>query len=144
MSTAVAKGIKTLKFEWFLVDAADQVLGRLATRIATILMGKHKPSYTRHIDTGDHVVVINASKIKLTGKKALTRTYRSFSGYPGGLRQTPYSRVVEKDPTKPLVKAVERMLPKSSLAHKQARKLHVYADTTHPHVAQQPKPLKLS
>ena len=126
------------------MDGQDQVLGRLASRLATILMGKHKPSYTRHIDTGGHVVVINASKIRVTGTKMENKIYKHFSGYPGGLRETPMHRVVAKHPTQPLVKAVERMLPKSALGHKQAKKLHVYADATHPHVAQKPKTINLS
>ena len=144
MSTTIAKNIKSFKRQWYLVDAENQVLGRLASKLAVILMGKHRPSYTRHLDMGDHVIVINAAKVKITGTKMQQKQYRHYTGYPGGLREIPMERVMAQKPTKPLVQAVTGMLPKSALGHQQAKKLYVYADASHPHVAQKPKVLKLN
>ena len=119
--------------QWHLVDADDQVLGRLATRIATVLMGKHRPEWTPHVDCGDFVVVINAEKVALTGRKRAQKTYTRYSGYPGGLKVTPISRVLEKHPERVIEQAVKRMLPKTRLGRQMYKKMKVYAGTEHPH-----------
>jgi large subunit ribosomal protein L13 len=131
---------RTARREWFLVDATGQTLGRLATRIATVLMGKHKPTYTPHVDTGDFVVVVNAEKIRLSGRKAEKKVYKRYSGYPGGLKEVPYAKVAAKTPEKIVYLAVKRMLPANRLTRLQIRKLHVYRGPAHPHAAQQLKP----
>jgi len=128
--------------QWYVVDAADQVLGRLATRVAVVLRGKHKPIYTPHEDLGDHVVVINAAKVRLTGKKWTDKMYRHHTGYIGGLKETTAGKLREKDPTRLVTSAVQGMLPKSRLGRAMAKKLKVYAGDTHPHAAQQPAPLE--
>ncbi len=128
---------------WYVVDATDQVLGRLAVRIATVLMGKHKPTYTPHVDCGDFVVVLNAGAVKLTGRKNEVKVYQSYSGYPGGHKITPISRVLERHPERVLREAVRRMLPKNRLARHMLNKLKLYPGTEHPHQAQQPQPLPL-
>ena len=125
---------------WFHVDATDQVLGRLATRIATVLMGKHKPTYTAHVDTGDFVVVTNAQKIRVTGTKAKTMVYPRYSYYPGGYKEIPYERVMERHPERIVQEAVRRMLPKNALGRVMLSKLKVYASDQHPHTAQNPAP----
>ncbi|MCH7995556.1 MAG: 50S ribosomal protein L13 [Planctomycetes bacterium] len=125
--------------KWYHVDATDQILGRLAARLATVLMGKHKPIYTRHVDCGDFVIVTNCEKIRVTGRKAETITYPHYSYYPGGYREEPYQRVLERHPDRIIRESVRRMLPKSSLGHQMLRKLKVYAGEAHPHHAQQPK-----
>lgn len=125
---------------WHHVDATDQILGRLATKIATVLMGKHKPTYTAHVDTGDFVVVTNAGKIRLTGRKAETMIYPRYSYHPGGYKEIPYADVLEKHPERIIMEAVRRMLPKSSLGRRMLTKLKVYASDQHPHSAQQPVP----
>ena len=127
--------------KWYIVDATDQVLGRLAVRIATVLMGKNKPTYTPHVDTGDFVVVLNGDKVRVTGKKRDTKVYQRYSGYPGGLKETPISRVLERHPERVLSEAVRRMLPKNRLARQMLKKLKIYSDDKHPHQAQQPEPL---
>lgn len=127
--------------QWFHVDASDQILGRLATRLATVLMGKHRPTYTRHVDTGDFVVVTNADKIRVTGRKAETMVYPRYSYYPGGYKEDTYERVMEKHPERIVREAVRRMLPKSALGRHMLLKLKVYASQTHPHTAQDPGPL---
>ena len=126
--------------KWYHVDATDQVLGRLAAKIATVLMGKHKPTYTAHVDTGDFVVVTNAAKFKLTGSKAETMMYPRYSYYPGGYKEIPYRRVLKDKPEFVLESAVRRMLPKNALGRHMLSKLKVYASDTHPHTAQQPAP----
>jgi len=126
---------------WFVVDAEDQVLGRLASEIARILRGKHKPTYTPHLDTGDHVVVINAEKVRLTGRKADQKTYFRHSGYMGGEKHIPYRRMLETHPERVVELAVKGMLPKNSLGRQMRSKLKVYPGTDHPHTAQQPEPL---
>lgn len=131
-----------IKTDWHIVSAEGQVLGRLATRIAPILMGKHRPEYTPHIDTGDFVIVTNASGIVLTGRKAEQKMKLKFSGYPGGLKATPYSEVMEKHPERMIEDAVRRMLPKGRLGRSMINKLKVYAGDEHPHQAQLPKPLE--
>ncbi len=128
---------------WWHVDATGRVLGRLATRIATVLMGKHKPTYTPHVDTGDFVVVTNAHKVIVTGNKANTMVYPRYSYHPGGYKEIPFSRVLERHPERIVQEAVRRMLPKNALARHMLKKLKVYATDTHPHSAQQPAPLEL-
>ena len=126
--------------KWYHVDARDQILGRLATKIATVLMGKHKPTYTAHVDTGDFVVVTNAQKICLTGKKANTMTYPRYSYYPGGYKEDSYEHVMEHYPDRIIRESVRRMLPKNALGRAMLKKLKVYATDTHPHTAQNPEP----
>lgn len=125
---------------WFSVDATDRVLGRLAASIAVVLMGKNKPTYTPHVDTGDFVVVTNAHKVRVTGGKADTMTYPRYSYYPGGYKEIPFRRVLERHPDRILREAVRRMLPKNALGRKMLSKLKVYATDDHPHTAQQPLP----
>ena len=125
--------------KWYVIDAEGKVLGRLATEIATILSGKNKPIYTPHVDTGDFVIVINADKIKLTGKKLEQKAYRYHTGYPGGLREVPYSRLMEKNPERIISLAVKGMLPKNSLGRSMFKKLKVYKGTEHKHQAQKPE-----
>ena len=142
MSTTLAKKGQVAQ-KWFVIDAADQVVGRLAVAIATILRGKHRPDYTPHVDTGDFVVVVNAEKITVTGKKLDDKMYYRHSGYPGGLRSRPLRDELERRPTEVLRKAVKGMLPRNRLGRAQLLKLKVYAGPEHPHEAQGPKPLPL-
>ena len=129
---------------WHVVDATDKVLGRMATRIATILMGKHRPEYTPHVDCGDFVVVLNAGSVKLTGANKLTqRTYQRYSQYPGGQKIITLEKMLATHPDRVIKEAVRRMLPKNKLGHHMLSKLKVYAGTDHPHAAQQPQPLEL-
>ncbi len=128
---------------WKQVDATDQVLGRLAARIATILMGKDKPEYTPHHDVGDFVVVTNATKIRLTGRKGEQKFFRTYSGYPGGQKQYPYRQMIEQKPELLLERAVWRMMPRNRLARQQLKKLKIYRGEEHPHQAQQPEALAL-
>jgi len=128
---------------WYVVDAEGQTLGRLATQIADTLRGKRKPQYTPHVDTGDFVVVVNAEKIGVTGKKLDDKLYHRHSGYPGGLRSRPLREELERRPTEVLRKAVKGMLPRTRLGRAQLRKLKVYAGPEHPHESQAPKPLPL-
>jgi large subunit ribosomal protein L13 len=128
--------------KWYLVDATDQTLGRMATQIATILRGKHKPMFTPHVDCGDYVVVINAERIHVTGNKMEDKMYYRHSGYPGGLRQTPLKTMLVKHPDRVISEAVRRMLPKNNLGRLMLKKLKVYAGPDHPHEAQQPEPLE--
>ncbi len=130
--------------KWFHVDATDQVVGRLATKIATILMGKHKPMYTQHVDTGDYVVVTNAEKVYFTGKKWEQKKYRYHTGHVGGLVEVTAEKMREQHPERILEKAVTRMLPKTKLGRKMIKKLKVYAGTEHDHSAQQPISLDVS
>lgn len=125
--------------DWYLVDATDHVLGRLATQIATVLRGKHKPTYTPSNDGGDFVVVVNAEKIKLMGKKPDQKVYYRHSGYPGGLKATPYRMMLAKHPDRILRIAVKGMLPKNRIGRRLIGKLRIYAGPNHPHAAQQPK-----
>lgn len=126
---------------WFVVDAEGKVLGRLASEIARVLRGKHKPTYTPHLDTGDFVVVINAEKIVVTGKKEEQKTYFRHTGYMGGEKFIPFSRMLEKHPERVIELAVKGMLPKGALGRQMYHKLRVYAGKEHPHQAQQPEPL---
>ena len=128
---------------WYLVDAEGQTLGRLATRVADTLRGKRKPEYTPHIDTGDFVVVVNAEKVAVTGKKLEQKMYYRHSGYPGGLRARTLGAQLERRPTEVIRKAVKGMLPRNRLARQQLTKLKVYAGPDHPHAAQQPQPMAL-
>jgi len=129
---------------WHVVDATDQVLGRLAARLSLIIQGKHKATYTPHVDTGDFVVVINADKVKVTGRKAEVLEYQTYSRYPGGQRTYSYKRMAELHPEKLVELAVRRMLPKNKMGRNILGKLKVYKGTQHPHSAQQPKELKLA
>lgn len=129
---------ETATHQWYVVDAAGKVLGRLATQIAKYLRGKHKPEYTPHADAGDYIVVINAEQIKVTGKKQKEKIYYTHSGYPGGLKETPFDKLQAKDPTRIIEKAVKGMLPKNPLGRDMLRKLKVYVGAEHPHTAQQP------
>jgi large subunit ribosomal protein L13 len=128
-----------LKSDWFVVDATDQVLGRLASSVAKILKGKHKPTYTPHLNTGDHVIVINAAKVKVTGTKGTTKIYTRYSGYPGGLRKRSLEKSQEIDPTFPVTNAVRGMLQRNTLGADMLTRLRVYAGADHGHVAQKPK-----
>ena len=132
-----------VKREWYVVDAGEKVLGRIATEIASRLRGKHKPEYTPHVDTGDHVVVINAAQVKVTGRKTSDKLYHRHSGYPGGLRSMSFEKLQERAPGRVIELAVKGMLPRGPLGRAMFRKLHVYAGPAHPHVAQQPKPLEI-
>ena len=127
-----------------MIDAQGQVLGRLATRIATVLMGKHKPGYTPFLDCGDHVVVVNADKIVLTGNKMNDKIYYRYSGYPGGIKEARARRVMRENPTRILESAVRGMVPKTKLGRQMFSKLRVYAGPEHPHEAQQPQPYSLA
>ena len=133
----------TFKPQWLLVDATDKVVGRLASDIAVILMGKHRPTYTPHVDTGDFVIVLNAAGIRLTGRKRAEKFYDSYSGYPGGYKTVSFEKMLAKHPDRVITMAVRRMLPKNRLARKMLRKLKVYAGAEHPHQAQQPQELHL-
>jgi large subunit ribosomal protein L13 len=128
---------------WYHVDADGQILGRLATRIATILMGKHKPTYTPHVDTGDFVVVTNADRIRLTGRKDETMVYPRYSFYPGGYKEIPFKQMRQDHPERIVYWAVRRMMPKNALGRRMLKKLKVYASAEHPHTAQQPQTLTL-
>jgi large subunit ribosomal protein L13 len=130
-----------LKSDWFVVDATDQILGRLASGVAAVLRGKHKPTYAPHVNSGDHVVVINASKIKVTGTKLGSKEYTRYTGYPGGLRRRTLSKAQEIDPTFPLTNAVKGMLQHNTLGADMLTRLRVYAGAEHGHQAQKPKAL---
>lgn len=140
--TYVAKK-EDIKRQWYIVDAKDKILGRLAAKIAVILRGKHKPIYTPHLDTGDAVIVINASKIRVTGRKLKQKIYRRYSGYPGGLREVSLETLLGKKPTIVITLAVKRMLPSGTLGTEMLKKLKVYADDKHPHKAQNPVIMEL-
>jgi large subunit ribosomal protein L13 len=130
--------------KWYVVDASGQALGRLASRVARILMGKENPKYTPFIDTGDHVVVVNAEKVKLTGMKSEAKVYQHYTGYPGGLRTESYTRRMNRKPELAIEEAVKRMLPKSKLGRQMISKLKVYRGEKHPHQAQKPESLALA
>jgi large subunit ribosomal protein L13 len=133
-----------VKRDWYMIDATDKVLGRLAAEIARRLRGKHKPEFTPHVDTGDYIVVVNAAKVRVTGRKATKKRYIRHSGRPGGLRETSLDKLQARFPTRVIEKAVKGMLPKGPLGYAMARKLKVYAGSAHPHTAQQPKALELN
>jgi large subunit ribosomal protein L13 len=142
MRTEVAKK-ETVNHKWFVVDAENVVLGRLATQIANVLRGKHKPIYTPSVDTGDFVVVVNAEKIALTGNKVADKMYYSHSGFPGGIKSSTAGELLTKKPEELIRKAVKGMLPKNKLASHMLKKLKIYSGTAHPHEAQQPAQLSL-
>ena len=132
----------TVTHAWWIIDAENKTLGRLSTKIATLLMGKHKPSFTNHTDCGDHVIVINADKVRLTGNKFNDKKIVTYSGYPGGKKTTTPRELLVHKPTQLLENAVHGMLPKTKLGAQIIGKLHLYAGTEHPHAAQTPKPVK--
>jgi len=142
MTTFSAKAHE-VKRDWFIVDASDKVLGRLAVEIARRLRGKHKPEFTPHVDTGDYIVVVNAGKVRVTGAKDTDKTYYRHSGYPGGVYSTTYAKMRARFPTRALEIAVKGMLPKGPLGYAMLKKLKVYAGGEHPHAAQQPKALEV-
>jgi len=143
MKTSIPS-LETLDRQWHVIDAEEAVLGRIASKAAKILMGKHKPTYTPFLDTGDHVIVVNAAKVKLTGNKEEQKLYRRHSGYPGGLTETQARKVRATRPTRMVEEAVQGMLPKSKLGKQMYRKLQVYAGPKHPHQAQKPVALAAS
>src|SRR5450755_3337400 len=138
------KDDKPINFEqhWWVIDATDQVVGRLAVTVATILRGKHKPQFTPHQDTGDFVIIINAEKVKFTGRKLEQKSYQSYSHYPGGQKIIPASEVMAKNPERILISAIKRMVPRTRLGRQQLTKLKIYKGPQHPHQAQQPKEFK--
>jgi large subunit ribosomal protein L13 len=142
MKTYSAKA-ETVERQWFVVDAEGKTLGRLASEIASRLRGKHKPVYTPHVDTGDYIVVVNAEKVRVTGRKETDKIYYSHSGYPGGIKSISLDKLREKAPHRIIETAVKGMLPKGPLGRQMFRKLRVYAGTQHEHAAQQPQPLEL-
>jgi large subunit ribosomal protein L13 len=129
--------------DWFVVDATDKVLGRVATEVARRLRGKHKPEFTPHVDTGDYIVVVNVEKLRVTGNKAEDKKYYRHSGYPGGIYETNFTKLQQRHPDRVLQKAVKGMLPKGPLGYAMIKKLKVYAGNEHPHSAQQPKTLEI-
>lgn len=134
---------KDIKRRWYIVDAKGKILGRLAAKVASILRGKHKPTFTPHLDTGDGVIVINASGIKVTGRKLKQKVYRRFSGYPGGLREVPLEVMLKRKPATVIMLAVRRMLPQGPLGRDTLKKLKVYADDKHNHKSQNPVKLEV-
>ena len=142
MKTYYAKP-QEVEREWVVIDAADQVLGKVAAKVAHILRGKNKPQFTPHVDTGDFVIVINAEKVRVTGNKALDKKYYRHSGYPGGQKCETFTEAIEKHPERVIEHAVKGMLPKNTLGRKQLTKLKVYAGPEHPHAAQKPVEIKL-
>jgi len=142
MKTYCAKPAE-VQHGWYLVNAQNKVLGRLATRIAQRLRGKHRPEYTPHVDTGDYIVVVNADKLRVTGKKAQQKKYYRHTGYPGGIRETSFAVLHAKHPDRVLQKAVKGMLPKGPLGNAMLKKLKIYAGEGHPHSAQRPEALEL-
>lgn len=133
-----------IQHNWVVIDATDVVLGRLASHAAALLRGKHKPTFAPHLDTGDFVIIVNASKVALTGTKRETKVAYRHSGYPGGLRATGYAELLETQPARTVEKAIRGMLPKNSLGRAQIKKLKVYAGPEHPHAAQKPEPYTLN
>jgi len=142
MKSFVAKPLE-IKREWYVVDAEDKTLGRLASEVASILRGKRKPIYTPHVDTGDHVIIINAEKVAVTGKKRDQKMYRHHTGYVGNLKEVVFKDMLEKKPTKIIEQAVKGMLPKNSLGRQMFKKLHVYAGPEHDNQAQKPVALEI-
>jgi large subunit ribosomal protein L13 len=143
MKTTISAKAHEINREWFVVDATDKVLGRVAAEVALRLRGKHKPEFTPHVDTGDFIVIVNAEKIKVTGTKAQDKTYFRHSGYPGGIYEATFTEMQNKHPGRVIEKAVKGMLPKGPLGYAMLKKLKVYAGASHPHTAQQPKELAL-
>ena len=143
MKTTFMQKKENIERKWYVIDAEGQTLGRLATKAATILRGKHKPTYTPHVDCGDYVIVINAAKVKLTGKKLDDKMYYNHSGYPGGLRERNAQEMIEKYPEEMMERAIKGMLPKGRLGRQMYKKLFVYADENHNHQAQKPIEMKV-
>ena len=143
MSTFVPSG-KDIARKWYVVDASGQTLGRLATKAASMLSGKLNPQYVPYIDMGDHVIVINAEKIRLTGLKEQSKVYRRYTGYPGGLREESFTRLIQRKPEKVLEEAIRGMLPKTKMGRQMATKLKVYRGDKHPHEAQMPVPMPVA
>ena len=141
MKTYYAKPLEVER-EWVVIDATDQVLGRVAAKAAHILKGKHKPQYTPHVDTGDFVIIVNADKIRMTGTKATSKEYYRHSGFPGGLKMETFAEAMQKHPERVIEHAVKGMLPKNTLGRKQGKKLKVYVGPEHPHAAQKPREIK--
>ncbi len=139
MRTTYMAKPQEIDHKWYLIDAEGKTLGRLATEVATLLRGKHKPEYTPHVDTGDYVIVVNADKVTLTGKKMMNKKYYRHSGYPGGLKEMTAAEMQRKHPVRMVELAVRGMLPKTKLGRQQMKKLKVYAGSEHPHEAQQPE-----
>lgn len=139
MNKSYMANAQTIERKWFIVDATDLVLGRLSTEVATLLKGKHKPTYTPHVDCGDYVIIVNADKVALTGNKLDDKLYYRHSGYPGGLKSRTAKRMLELQPQKVLEKSIRGMLPKNRLGEDMYRKLYVYAGSEHPHQAQKPE-----
>jgi len=135
---------ENIQRDWLVIDATDVVLGRLASHVAALLRGKHKPTFANHVDTGDFVIIVNADKVALTGQKLAQKKAYRHSGYPGGLSATTYAELLEAKPERAVEKAVRGMLPKNSIGRAQFTKLKVYAGPEHPHAAQQPKPYTIS
>ena len=144
MKTTFMANAQTIERKWYVVDAEGKTLGRLAAEVAKVLRGKHKPTFTPHVDTGDHVIVINAEKITVTGKKLIQKEYFRHSGYPGGSRFRKLGMMLEKHPERVVEMAVRGMLPKNKLGAQQYRKLNVYAGSEHPHAAQKPEVLEIN
>ena len=142
MKTYMAKG-ETVERNWYVVDADGMVLGRLSSQVAAILRGKHKPIYTPHVDTGDHVIIVNAAKVRLTGKKLDTKTYTHHTGFPGGLREVTYRTLLETKPEFAVYESIRRMMPKGPLGDKMLTKLRIYAGPEHNNAAQKPEKLEL-
>jgi large subunit ribosomal protein L13 len=142
MKTFMAKP-EAVQHGWYVVDATNKVLGRLASEIARRLRGKHKPEYTPHVDTGDFIVVVNAEKLRVTGRKAQNKIYHRHSGYPGGVFSESFSKLQGRRPERVLTLAVKGMLPKGPLGYAMIKKMKVYTGASHPHTAQQPKPLEV-
>jgi large subunit ribosomal protein L13 len=134
---------RDIEHAWYVVDAEGKTLGRLASRVASILRGKHKPYFVPHLDTGDNVIIVNARRVNFTGNKLEQKTYTRYTGHPGGLKTTTLKNRMEKEPAAVIRGAVKGMLPRGPLGRQMLRKLHVYADAEHPHQAQQPEPLEL-
>ena len=143
MKTVVPK-LDAIEKKWYLIDAENQVLGRLASQIAILLRGKHKPEFTPHLDLGDHVIVVNAERVKLTGRKVAQKQYTRYTGYPGGLRRKSLSKLLDEKPERILMHAVRGMLPKNRLGRRMLKKLRVYTGLEHPHEAQKPEELPSS
>ena len=142
MKTYYAKPLEVER-EWVVIDATDQVLGRVAAKAAHILKGKHKPQYTPHVYTGDFVIIVNADKIRMTGTKATSKEYYRHSGFPGGLKMETFAEAMQKHPERVIEHAVKGMLPKNTLGRKQGKKLKVYVGPEHPHAAQKPREIKM-
>ncbi len=135
--------LQDIERKWYIVNAKNQILGRLASQVAHVLRGKHKPIFAPHVDVGDHVIIINAEKIRVTGKKAQQKRYRRYSGYPSGLKETLYEDMLAKHPERILEHAIRGMLPKNRLGRKMFKKLRIYTGEEHPHAAQKPETLNL-